>query len=331
MTILGDNPVRDYWLLSGHTANSSYLRYWNTYFDLVNMSRPQMRGLEGSMWPLLESIQTVRSRSGSMDLVSAHNHYTMEWERLGREPLLRLTEEDQVRGDRFLAEQGVDPGDWFVTLHVRQDRSDRPGYGRNAEIATYDLLTRKVVELGGWVFRLGNETMTRIGGVRVIDVAHLEGKESWLDVFLIARSRFLIATTSGPIGVAPSFGVPVLWTNAPDIAKAVYHPRSLMIPKLVRSPRGQLMTLDEMLASPVGSSDSRLTKFTDHSGAAGFEWVDNSREQLAESVEEMAAGWQFEESCLQSTWREKVVAVGSTGTTRISHTFLQNHAESLGL
>jgi len=331
MSMLQENPVNSYWVFAGHAANSAYLNYWKRYFQVLDLAAAEGAAMEWSLWPIVESIQTVRTKTGPMDLVSAHNKFAIEWERRGLPPLLELLPDDRVRGDRFLRDRGIEPRDFVVTLHVRENGLDRPGYGRNARIDTYLPAIRKIVSMGGTVFRLGDASMTPLAMDGVVDIAHIEAKPSWLDPYLIASSRFMVATTSGPIGVAPTFGVPLLWTNAPDVGKAVYHGHSLMLPKLARNPAGNVMTLAEMLGSPVGWNDAYLEPFADVTGNHGYAWVDNSPEDIEMGVDDMITGWSDTESVSQSTWTHLLREAGSTGSTRLAPSFAKEHAATLGL
>ena len=332
MAQLSLNPVSSYWMLPAQVANRPYLDYWRAYFPVVEMPASESVLLERALWPIVESIQTVRMRDGNLDLVTAHNFLVKEWELQKKDPLLSLSTTDLIRGNEYLASRGLGPDDWFVTLHVREDQDGLEGYGRNARIDTYSEGVRRVVERGGHVFRLGGRDATPFRGIRgLIDYAHDVDRDPWLDVFLLARSKFLIATTSGPIGVPPTFGVPVLWTNAPDIAKAVYHPRSLMIPKTVRSPNGKIMTLQEMLESPFGASDSVIARMKDNYGQTGYQWVDNTREDIANGVSEMLDGWVCSESREQEQWRTRIEAQGSTGVTRLSQSFASQYKSILNI
>ena len=99
--------------------------------------------------------------------------------------------------------------------------------------------------------------MTPIYHPGVVDLTQEKDIPDWLIIYLIAKSRFMIATTSGPIGVAAALGIPILWTNMPDIGKAVFRTKSaLYVPKLVRRPSGDIVSLHETLDSPFGWSDS---------------------------------------------------------------------------
>jgi putative glycosyltransferase (TIGR04372 family) len=57
---------------------------------------------------------------------------------------------------------------------------------------------KAVTKAGGWVFRMGDPSMTPLPKMpQVIDYAHNEIRCDWMDIFLGATFKFLIGTGSG--------------------------------------------------------------------------------------------------------------------------------------
>jgi len=330
MCMLKKSPVQTYLILPAHAANISYLEYWSSYFPhILKIDDKNCKLLENIFWPIAESIQSVRTTDGTLDLVTAHNTYSRTCDSLALPPLLSISEEHVMRSADYLKQLGIAPNGFIVTLHVREGSGETAGYGRNCDINTYKIAVDEIVRRGGSVFRIGQKTSTPFRRHGLYDLTALHHRPSWLDLYLIAVSRFMIATTSGPIGVASSFGVPILWTNAPDLGKLVYHANSLLLPKLVSAPSGSILSISEMLSSPTGWSDSYIDKFLDSAGRPGYKWVDNSPKDIFDGVCDMFdSRWLVETSC-QKCVRNILEAVGSSGSTMIGPTFVENYKNVL--
>ena len=333
MSIMGQNPVQNYWVLGGSCSNNYFLGMWNKYFQsILDVTQSEQLAIERSLWPLVESIQTVRTLDGSLDLVSAHNKYAMAWDEQAYPPLLELSDKDHYRAESFFKEHNWPLSKFVVTLHVREATSSQSQlYGRNASISTYIPAIDEINKRGGLVFRIGNRNMAPLNYPGVVDLTQITDIPDWFPIYVIAISRFMIATTSGPIGVASAFGTPILWTNMPDIGKAVFHSKSLSIPKLVRKPSGKLMSLDEMLGSSFGWSDSFIHEIKDKSDCKGYMWVDNTYSDIKNGALEMMNDWSNSETEFQSQWSKSLRDFGSSGFTRVSDQFLSRYADTLKL
>jgi putative glycosyltransferase (TIGR04372 family) len=178
------------------------------------------------------------------------------WHAEGRPPLLTFPPETDERGWRALRGVGVPPGAWFVAMHVRAGAWKRHHLGLhqvlNAEIATYLPAIAEVTRRGGWVIRMGDATMPPLPPMpNVIDYCHSDLRADWMDVFLAARCRFMLGTSSGPAYLAPLYGVPSVLTNWWPPAQRPWHAMDLFVPKMQQHIEdGRYLTLRETLAEP---------------------------------------------------------------------------------
>jgi len=114
---------------------------------------------------------------------------------------------------------GLRAGGWFVCLHVRETGFWKEGISsvdkpRCANITNYKLAIQAVLDAGGAVVRMGDPSMTPLEfWPGVIDYAHSVVRSDWLDVYLAASCRFMMATNSGVIWMAKLFGRPVLGSD----------------------------------------------------------------------------------------------------------------------
>jgi putative glycosyltransferase (TIGR04372 family) len=101
---------------------------------------------------------------------------------------------------------GVPENSWFVCLHVRGSgfRNDkgRRDY-RNPSILNYIPAIKKITSRGGWVVRMGDNTMKPLPSMKnVIDYPFTRYKSDFMDLCLIQNCRFFIGGQSGLDGIA---------------------------------------------------------------------------------------------------------------------------------
>lgn len=138
--------------------------------------------------------------------------YLASWAISGGKPfMLAPTQKREL--DLFLRNFGLKKEDWYVVLHVREGVDNSI---RNADINTYYGAIEAITSNGGWIFRIGDATMTplRQGMARVVDLPFSDiFKPNYLDLYLLATARFVICTASGPSDFPFYFNVPRLVTN----------------------------------------------------------------------------------------------------------------------
>jgi len=112
---------------------------------------------------------------------------------------------------------GIPKGEWFVCIHVRESgfRGDkgRREY-RNSSINNYLPAIQEIISRGGWVVRMGDDTMTPLPKMeKVIDYPFTKYKSDLMDLILIKESYFFIGCQSGIYDIAKMFNKPVLLLN----------------------------------------------------------------------------------------------------------------------
>ncbi len=328
LVTLEENAVERYWVLNDSAANPAFLDYWKRYFTIIPVDKFANTHIQHSFWPLLESISSVRTQQGSEEQRVVHNYVATRRQNLAMPPLLDLAEEHRQKGEETLRAWGLGDRRWFVALHVREGD---PLYGRNADVASYLPAIQAILDCGGAVVRIGSPGMRRIPKLEgLFDYANCGGQEDWLDVYLMAACRFMVGTTSGPINVAYCFGRPILWTNAPDLGKAVYFPSTVMLPKLVVDRNGDPLNLQQLLDSPAGWSDSYLGWITDDTKGThlGLEWRDNSTSEIRAAVIDMLhftkseTGWSGPNHLSDDPVQMALASLGANVATPIAPSFL---------
>ncbi|MBC8460151.1 MAG: TIGR04372 family glycosyltransferase [Deltaproteobacteria bacterium] len=278
----------------------------------------------------------------------AANRIEMEREKQGlKSALFQLSDRHQEMGLDALKKLGLPRNAWYVTLHVRE-----PGYRgetrentkeswRNANPLDYLKAVEAITKKGGWVFRMGDPSMTPMPLMpQVIDYALHEIRCDWMDVFLGATCRFLIGTGSGYYHIPALFGVPCMLTNFPGFVP-YYGMRSqdLYLPRWLKKIKSEkLVTFEEFMSPPV-SMFWLMKRYKD----AGLQWVENSPEVLELATIEMidrtvngTFSQQEEDDDLQKHFKVIAEACGLKyggkpvkAFASISGDFLERHADLL--
>jgi putative glycosyltransferase (TIGR04372 family) len=314
-------------------ANKHYLNYWRKHLDVMMVSKHEAEVLRAVMQPLSEKLTGFELKTRFAPLYEAWNIAGDEWAKEKRPPLLDLHPNDAARGKQMLAKWGIPDDAWFVALHVREYDAHTPNHNRlraapNADIGTYMLAIRAIIARGGWVIRMGDSSMSALPAISgLVDYANSEDKCDWMDVFLWAASKFFIGTSSGPLTVPASFGVPVLYTNCCGMGFSPALGRSLVIPKLFYSKsKRRLLTFDEILESPLG--------WTVRIPQGDVELRDNSPEEIRAATEEMFALLDGQAAFdsptnLQAEFSRRRNRFGHNASTPIAHSFIMTHRDLL--
>jgi putative glycosyltransferase (TIGR04372 family) len=231
-------------------------------------------------------------------------------------------------GDEFCKTISVDPAAPVVTIHVRNAPWGAEG-ARNARFDSYVRAIEYLLSKGFTVVKIGNSTIGPFAFEHgFIDLQNHGKAHSWLENYFLAKSSFLIGTNSGPILMPWTFGVPVLLTNTPNLNSTFYFPNSLVIPKLVRSPKGRVVSLEELSESPFSNAEGDIQHLPDSSGTTGYSWADNSERIILAATKEMisnlALGMKLDRR--QEQAKEMVLASGHSACTPISQAFLREHS-----
>jgi putative glycosyltransferase (TIGR04372 family) len=217
-------------------------------------------------------------------------------------PQLIFTTGEARQADEALRSLGLEPGQPFVCLHVRDAAfklSTNPRYDpltgdfRNADIRDYLDAARSLVSRGYTVIRMGaivdSELPSGLEGV--VDYARSGMRSDFTDTVLAARCSFWMGTPSGAHIVAIVTGRPVVFTDVIPLGiQSFWRPGDLYIPKKLRNSEGRLLTIWDILRGGIGWPEMRNGVWS-HSLAMyeerGFTIVDNSPAEICAVAEEM--------------------------------------------
>jgi len=312
---------------SNAIANPCYLNYWKRYLPIIILDSYQMQSFQSFAEPLLEHVMMWQLSDRFEHMQVCFNLSEQLWSAEKRPPLLCLSNSDQVRGRDVLESMGVPKDDWFVCLHVRENKTKNTRKNADSDISTYLMAIESITARGGWVIRMGDPSMTPIPTKpKVIDYAHSKYRTDWMDVFLWASCYFFIGTSSGPLTVPSTFGVPVLQTNAPGLGLVPSISNSIFILKLYWLEReNRLLTFAEMLSSPAG------WEFSGHFSRLGLKQLDNTPEEINDAVLEMFTRLEGnniltnEDILMHETFSKIRKQFGDVGNMPIASSFLRKH------
>jgi putative glycosyltransferase (TIGR04372 family) len=318
--------------------NPVMLSYWKKYItvfddpEVIQQLSPLRKDLE------FDSCFAATLQGKSIYIEHAKCIVQKEWEKQNRKPLFELSEEDCEFGWSQLEKVGIPKGSWFVSLHVRDAgykkgshlAEDETDSYRNADIESYHLAIREVVERGGSVVRVGDPKMKPIDEMEgVFDYALSDIRSNRMDIFLFSQCRSFVGVSSGPVLTPVLFGVPVAMTNFMPISGRTHAGNCLFIPKLLRlNKENRYATLSEVLSSNLGRM------FTSHGYKEhDVDIIDNSPEEIRDVVAEILdrlAGdkvYSEEDEKRQQGITELYLKYSGYGDMgRMGNAFIQKHA-----
>ena len=256
------------------------------------------------------------------------------WHKDGRGPLLELPPDIAARGRALLQAAGVPRGAWFVALHVRDIAWKGLTAGmqaiRNADTAAYLPAITDITRRGGFVVRMGDPDAPPLPPLaNVIDYCRSDIRSDWMDIFLMARSRF------ARFGVGPDLRSAALWRagGADQLVAAgmrPWHASDIFLPKLPRRlADGRYLTLTETLREPLAYCHSPRYLATHE----GVHVEDNDPELIRGAVAEMLlrldgnAGHDADVAELRARADRIYQGHGHFGMARLGTDFLRRHGD----
>jgi putative glycosyltransferase (TIGR04372 family) len=218
--------------------------------QLLTMIKRRITIIEGRWWmrayvaalPILERTRFFQPRPACCAaLPGGENcHYVLS----AAKPAFSFTPEEDERGKAELRKMGIPEGAWFAVFHVRDARYYYKKYGnvnhavhdfRDVPLETFYDAMHWISERGGYAVRIGQFVAHPLPdlGPRIIDYS-VNHWSDFMDIYLVAKSKFFIATNSGLFSVAQIFDVPLGITNlfpypnVPSGKRVLYCPSLLL-------------------------------------------------------------------------------------------------------
>ena len=127
---------------------------------------------------------------------------------------LQMTEKESKTAETTLREMGLQEGQQFVCLVVREG-GEVEALSRNHSVHDFEAAALALAEAGIAVVRMGatNCTPLKLNHDLVFDYANSGKRSELADIYLMANCRFTVSTMSGPDALALAFRRPVLYVD----------------------------------------------------------------------------------------------------------------------
>jgi len=255
-------------------------------------------------------------------------------------PHLLFSPDEVVVGTFALRTMGISENDPIVCVSVRDgayyNEKDLRFKHRNSSLQLLVPAMENLAGLGFKVIRMGAKVSEKLptSNVSVIDYATNGMRSELLDLFLIARCRFMVSTGTGVDALAPTFRRPLVYVNLGQFGFVDEQRSVLFIPKHFWS-----ISEKRMLTFPeIFKIGAHLFTLQEHYAMAGIESVENTSDEISAAVSEMerrlSGDWitQPEDEVLQrrflSIWPVRKTSM--VLQARIGTEFLRQHPEMLG-
>lgn len=250
---MGHIPKRKWIILAppNRVANEHLLSYWEPYFIIVR--QPSLCYIINSMSKWLLMRHDISHYVLAVGRTQTAYRIYAEWG--DRPSILKLSEEDEQWANEKLKEMGLPGNAWFVCVHVREGGfspiDEELHSHRNGNIENTIPAMQEITSQGGWVIRIGDQTMTPLTPMpQVIDYAHHPIKSARMDVILCAKAKFILGNTSGISIVGTIFGIPCALANIVPVTAIGFGIYDINIPKIIWSNKLlRYLTFDEILNS----------------------------------------------------------------------------------
>ena len=215
------------------------------------------------------------------------------------------------KGYENLKKIGIKSDDWIVTLHMREPTYRGETYNnnksswRNVRVEDYIDCIKTIISKGGYVFRMGDKESTKLPKIKgLIDYAHSDMKSEYMDVFLGAKSKFCIATSSGFYHIPMLFGKPILFTNSPMFIEYFgLRENHIYLPRLTKNKtKNKLFSFSEFT-----NKKHAIRTFQEHFDNHDIEIIPNTKEEIDEAVVEMLNLLKSKESNIQNESKNQLL------------------------
>ena len=270
--------------IAGNPANEQLLRMWRRKLTIIESERLNF------LWRRLEPIAAKTPFLQPMPMHS-NEHYEFAMGDVS----LSFTENEEVEGRRRLSDMGVGERDWFVCFHARDPGyiATRTGFGQaqyrpsylDCSIDNYVPAMQWVAAQGGFAIRVGAGVDRPLPdlGPRAIDYA-TRCRTDFMDIYLSAKCRFFVGSTSGLFSIPLMFNVPIAIANYCPYIFVTPGRGTLYMPKLLRRQSDKhIIPFPELRAAGLfDESMARRRELRDGKTyeSLGLEWVDNEPQDV---------------------------------------------------
>jgi putative glycosyltransferase (TIGR04372 family) len=284
---LGVYPDGPYYCFMSHPDNPANRQLLNMFKRVVPIYESKLLCylFTGMLWML-------KRTPFYQDLPMNSNEY---YEFTNAKPSIYFTPDEIEKGHKLLGQMNVDINkDEFVCIFARDDaylKSYIPynnwdyQKARNSDIDSIIETAKYLIEKGLTVIRVGSVVNKPINFThkKMVDYSHSKYQSDFLDIFLLAHCKFLLAAgSSGLVNVANVFDKPSLIVNLGEHGGFLpFAKNCLYIPKKYKySKTGDYLHFEDAL---------KLGPYWLNPTSAGLETEETSPQDILEAAQEMLA------------------------------------------
>jgi putative glycosyltransferase (TIGR04372 family) len=210
------------------------------------------------------------------------------------EPHLFFTDEEKYLGRQYLKSKGLNDGDKFICMHVRDDAYLNKMYSglpdndwkyhdyRNSCIDDYLETAEEMTKRSYYIFRMGKVVKKefKTNNSMIIDYAYNGDRSDFLDIYLFANCHIALSAGGGPCSVPLAFRRPLGVINYIPLEYCLvgFGINDISIPKKIwLQKENRFMTFREIIKMGAGKF---LT--TDQYQELGIEPVNNTPEEIVD-------------------------------------------------
>jgi putative glycosyltransferase (TIGR04372 family) len=226
----------------------------------------------------------VRTTEDFISLYELHESVYRNPNVFNQNAKLSISREYESRAIDAIGKLGLPEDAWFVGVHIREKPNSLDP--RVAKLETFYDSIDEIVGRGGWIIRFGADKMQPLPfNEQVIDLNTNSEEFRKLHLFILARSKFLLTTNSGPSVVAWALGTPVLQTNTLSIGRNILSSSkgSLFLPKKYIDRSGRPCSFSQVLQSSEAYAETDLRE----KHLRGFQLLDNSAGEILDATKDM--------------------------------------------
>ena len=294
MTKLSDNKNnKKRIIITGHACNQTAVKIMNRHVKIFqNIFIYKL--LDFARRELINHISFLKPLGLTQTLFTLYNKV---------DQIVYLTNKELEDGYSLIKNKyGLLKSDWWVCFHARDETYTSTDYLKNnnkSDMSIHDyrngnidnmlLAMDYVTSLGGYAIRFGSIAEKRLNteNKNIIDYT-FNGRSDFLDIFLVAQSKFFIGNTSGTYHISKLFSVPYAITNLIAFLMIPEQPKSLYIPKKIQDKSGKILTFEE--CNKIGMFDQEKGKafsFSDTYKKMKLTVLENTEEEILGCVIDM--------------------------------------------
>lgn len=266
--------------------NNTTLR--NYFSDYVHISTKKIYSDEFIQEQQIDTGTIIEFDKFALRLFEAKN--LVEQRRKNYNGFLSLKKDHLKNGIRILRKMGIKNNEKFITLHIRQlgwrgeNTSNSTEIFRTPNVGNYIQAIEYLTKRNFKVILVGNNNYKFKRIKNFINYADSKFKSDSMDIFLAAKSEFLIGNASGFYNAAMCFGTPILLTDVSCYSNYFFLSKNdLFLPRLLKRLNSKkIIPIINCFNYPLNSihHDNHLAKLS-------ITVEENSSNDITEAVKEM--------------------------------------------